>query len=90
MHCYTFLLLILFHTVLVSQTLFVHSSTHVLVLHCKFPALPDKILIRWKDVRKTNILQSSDVAIVPDIGIPMVILPGSQHYDCAYGPERNM
>ena len=62
----------------------------MLVLHCKFPALPDKILIRWKDVRKTSIFQSSDAAIVPDIGIPMVILPGSQHYDCAYGPERNM
>ena len=69
---------------------YVHSSTHVLVLHCKFPVLLDKILIRWKDVRKTSILQSSDVAIVPDIGIPMIILPGSWRYDCSYGPECNM
>ena len=77
----------LFHTVLVSQLL-MFKEVHVLV-HCKFTALPDKILVRWKDVRKTNILQS-DAAIVPDIGIPMVILPGRWRYDCAYGPEHNM
>ena len=47
-------------------------------------------MVGWKYVRKTKPLHSDDSDVIPDIGIPMVILPCSQQYDFAYGPEWNL
>ena len=52
--------------------------------------MPSKIFIRWRDYKKTNVLKTHNADVVPDIGVPMLILPGSHCYDCGYGQECNV
>ena len=34
-------------------------------------------------------MKTHNADVVPDIGVPMLILPGSRCYDCGYGQEHN-